>query len=363
AIDSNGGVYVVGGFTGLVNFDPNGEAEITTGEYGNTCIAHYESNGAFDFVVSISGGDTVIPVGVEVDAQDNVYVTGTLSGEADFDPSSEELIVSNDVTGNYLAKYASNGEFIWAWSIEDAHSTDLEVLEDGTCYLVGSFSLPVDLDPGMEENSFQPEGVDSFIIKTDNDGSHIWGFVFSGENNDYIYGVTTDNADGVYVCGGFRGVLDVDPSDQEVLVVGDVGTEYFVTKLDDNGEYQWESVIQNIGDGQFLDIDYDDLAGNVSVTGMGYGTHLFPNNLEINPSGEDDIMNVSYSSSGEILGVLMIGGTSEEVIETGNAHTRNGVLTIGGSYPGTIDFSPNETEQLGPPSQGSQDLFLARYST
>jgi hypothetical protein len=91
AVDGSGNVYTTGKFNGTVNFNPNsGTAHNLSG--GGIFVSKLDANGNYVAAVGLAGtadgngqgaGD-----GITVDGSANVYVTGSFSGIADFDPTS-----------------------------------------------------------------------------------------------------------------------------------------------------------------------------------------------------------------------------------------------------------------------------------
>jgi len=67
---------------------------------------------------AILGSNSIIGRGIAVDEQGNVYITGHLTGTADFDPGVGTFYLSNstgvDHSDVFVLKLDSDGEFAWA---------------------------------------------------------------------------------------------------------------------------------------------------------------------------------------------------------------------------------------------------------
>jgi hypothetical protein len=74
---------------------------------------------------------------IGVDANGNVYITGTFEATSDFDPSSSTYnLISKGGLDIFLAKYNSSGMLLWASNIDGAsfdYGNSLSVSSDGYC--------------------------------------------------------------------------------------------------------------------------------------------------------------------------------------------------------------------------------------
>jgi len=104
ALDQHSNVYTTGSIANSgqlsfsVDFDPGpGVFLLTAGISQDIFIQKVDSNGNFiyaELIRSTSGGDE-FGRGIEVDNQENVYVTGSFRGDADFNPGPDTVNVIN----------------------------------------------------------------------------------------------------------------------------------------------------------------------------------------------------------------------------------------------------------------------------
>jgi hypothetical protein len=89
-MDGAGNLYLAGGFTGTVDFDPGPNQYLLTGSgTNNTYVLKLDSAGNFLWAAafnSSSGGNGLR--GIAVDPMGDVYLVGNLIGTADFDPGA-----------------------------------------------------------------------------------------------------------------------------------------------------------------------------------------------------------------------------------------------------------------------------------
>jgi gliding motility-associated-like protein len=94
--DSEGNVYAVGFYGPSVDFDPGpGEFIINSSYYGASVLVKLNSNGDFVYAAPFQSIDYGISLfrRMVIDAAKNIYITGYVSGELDFDPGPKEYPV------------------------------------------------------------------------------------------------------------------------------------------------------------------------------------------------------------------------------------------------------------------------------
>ncbi len=85
-LDAQNNIYTTGFFTGTTDFDPGSATYNMTG-HDNTFVSKLDTSGSFIWAVQL-GGATSTDQGnsISVDLAGNIYVTGSFTGFADFDP-------------------------------------------------------------------------------------------------------------------------------------------------------------------------------------------------------------------------------------------------------------------------------------
>ncbi|MCX7735523.1 MAG: T9SS type A sorting domain-containing protein [Candidatus Kapabacteria bacterium] len=118
-LDGKDNIILAGSFTGTVNFNPNGQAQLTWKGMYDGFLAKYSPSGSFlwAFNIGSTGDDQVTRISVGSD--NNIAISGFFSGKADFDPSQNGTYeLTPKATGNstdgFVAYYSSDGKFIWA---------------------------------------------------------------------------------------------------------------------------------------------------------------------------------------------------------------------------------------------------------
>jgi hypothetical protein len=107
-------VYVTGQFTQTPTF---GSTTLTSAGGSDIFVAQYSPTGTLQWIATAGGVQDDIGQGVALDANANVYVTGTLGGQATFHSSTAGgTTITVGTTGQktiYLAKYNNAGTLQW----------------------------------------------------------------------------------------------------------------------------------------------------------------------------------------------------------------------------------------------------------
>jgi uncharacterized delta-60 repeat protein len=279
AVDSAGNVYVTGSSVGTVA----GETDYAT--------VKYDPNGNQMWVARYDGfpGRANTPAGVAVDANGNVFVTGssvnalnrnqyatikynsigqqvwvnTYVGPGSNGDSANAIAV--DPAGNVYVtgqsqgvssgndyatiKYANSGLQLWVARYDGPGSKDdiptaMVVDAAGNAYVTGS--------------SYNSNNTDYATVKYDRNGNQIWVARYNGPagGNDYAKAIALDSVGNVFVTGASS---------------SGTKSDYATLKYDPSGNQLWVQRYDNGNDDQATDLALDAL-GNVYVTGNSQST-------------------------------------------------------------------------------------------
>lgn len=113
--------------------------------------------------------------GVETDNSGGVFAVGRFYGECDFDPGSADENRTASGVGSYLSYFDSSGEFQWVETWNGAGAYDVARKSDGGLFVTGTFSEPADFDPGEEVDSPRECGHgDIFLSRFTSSGEFEW---------------------------------------------------------------------------------------------------------------------------------------------------------------------------------------------
>ncbi len=216
AIDNEGNILVVSNFARRPDLDPGhyrytGNAE---GAYDAT-LGKHDSSGNVLWAITWGEGGYDDANGVLVDSVGNIYVTGTFSGEIDFDPS-QDVTESRKADGPqaYLSSFDPDGYFRWVRTWPSLRNCIAVMDHEENIYIAGTWEpelhfrllkdqqVHIYIDEDIGGHRFY--GVsDVLLIKTDPSGNHLWSRSFGGPGYEDVQHLTTDVDGNVYLGGNF----------------------------------------------------------------------------------------------------------------------------------------------------------------
>lgn len=281
-VDDSQNVYVMGEFSGAVDFDPGvGITTLTdSNPNGDVFILKLDPAGDFEWARSFVGTSGDVARSIEVDAAGNVYTTGGFYATVDFDPGAGVFNLTSAGTDDvFISKLDVNGNFVWAKQIGSTaidRGQDLALDISGNVYVTGHFNGTVDFDPGVGTFNLTSMQHDAFIVKLDTDGNFAWAKSINGQGFDEFYTIDIDDEGGVYTGGKFYGVIDFDPGAGifNLDVFGDC-----IVKLDTDGNFEWAVGYTGTSIEMGMSIAADD-NDNVYVTGQFFEADFDPSGCE-----------------------------------------------------------------------------------
>ena len=376
-IDNQGNVYVTGGYSGTIDFDPS--PNVT-----NESTATEASGYNFDpFLIKLDAQGNLVwykvwqgnmyNFAVDVDQNGNVFISGYHNGEVDMDPSSNinlENTLSNNYNNSFIIKLDANGDFIWSKSFDSYGSSfawirDLRIDSQGNIITTGkyrSFNIDFDNNPLTDENISQNGDYQVFIAKFDNDGNYIWSQTFGGSGIDDVFKLDLDSQDNIVVAGSFQNTVDFDPSVNVNEITASDSYDGFLAKYDNDGNFEWVYTIEGTSAQQVRDISILS-TGEIWAAGILNGeTNVNPNGTAINYStaGGRDIFAVKIDEDGNYVESFKIGNSQSEQIYSISHFDDELILT--GDFKGELNLDIlGGTNPLTAEGQG--DVFIAKYGT
>ena len=319
-------------------------------------------------VLAFRVGDlgTEVVADMVVDPTGGVYLTGTFSGTADFDPgtgvAARTSLGSTDV---FIAKYTT-GALVWVAQIGGTGAervTSLARDAAGNLYLGGAFEGSADFDPGAGAQVLTSlGGEDGFLVKLSAAGDFMWSRRFGGTSGDQVTGVAVDPAGRTYATGVFSGSADLLPAAGPTIVSNGAAQDAFLLGLDPAGAVSFLFPIGGIETDQANAIAVTS-TGVVVVGGSFRGSAAFAGSTvtQLTSQGGDDAFLAGYASDGTLVWARALGGLDQEEIRAGGiAPDLEGGVVATGSFTGTTDFDGG-TPVADRTSLGGTDWFAVRY--
>ncbi len=273
-----------------------------------------------------SGNETLNDVAG--DANGNVYVVGSMTGNVDFGGDVGAVTVAGDQDG-FVLKLDANLSPLWlkqlpsaAGSFVSANGIDVDAA--GNVVAVGTFSGTTDLGEG----TVTANGQDGFLLRLDASGATTFSDNFGGASTDGGHRVRFDGG-GIVLCGFYDEDLDFGgppaPSDPE-------SNDGFVAKLDAANAQQWIVTVGAFDDQELTQLSV--AGGNVVVAGYGRG------NVDL---GQGPV-----AALGVDVIVMMLDSA-------GNRVWSQHYASPGDQYAGGVDFAPGGDVWLTASSGGVAD--------
>jgi len=164
-------VYITGYFDGDTDFDPGNAANMLSSPRGNedVFVAKYDLSLNLIWAKQIGGPSFQRSFAADVDAADNVYITGHYNGSADFDPGPGDrtLTASND-PDIFVLKLTAAGEYVWvAQGTGSFYGSGYTIRLDKeqNILVAGTFEGTKDFDPGPDEWKLSSAGQSEIFIE------------------------------------------------------------------------------------------------------------------------------------------------------------------------------------------------------
>nr|MBK9652688.1 hypothetical protein [Bacteroidota bacterium] len=362
-----GNVVTIGGFYGTVDFDPGIDTfNLTAPTAGiGFFISKFNSQGVFIWAKSIDSLPWYGSFQVLCTNDNSTIVAGHFTNTVDFDPDTSAHFIQACADDYFVAKYDSNGKFIWVKSFcgsYSAISVGLQTDDNKNVFVAGNFIGKVDFNPGPGKANVISKGInDIFIVKLDSNGKFNWLKTFGGKKNDQINSMKIDRFGNIYTIGSFEDKVDFDPAIGIFIdsVMG--GSDTFISKLDSGGNFIWAKSFKGIYDEWGFDLDVDS-AGNVYSIGVFFDSVDFnpdTTNFSMKSAGFMDVFISKLDSSGNFVWAKSIGGGSNDW-GLRIALDASEEIFISGHFYGTSDLNPGVGVYNAVSPNNNLDIFIVK---
>lgn len=315
-VDSKENVFITGSFSGQTKFY---KSDIFSRGGGDIFVAKYDPNGVPLWVRTFGGKVDDFANAITGDPEGNLYLTGVFTDTAYFE--GEPLFSKGpDI---FVMKLSPKGQMTWVKKMGTNGSAipqAIAVNEQGGVYIGGLFSGQFN-----KKTARQMGQTDGFVTKLTWDGEYSWTKVFGGPGFDEVNVLETD-AWGRVVAGG---IFDQSMWAEDQELVGMSSKSSFVVRMESTGILQWANSFTGVDAGiQLTDIACD-LQGFVFVTGKFSGeTHFGSQTLH--SKGQSDIFLSALNNRGQLEWASSLGGSDvEEAISLHLSSDRKYILLAG----------------------------------
>ncbi len=291
AFDDQGNLLVAGTFRGTVDFD-NGPGTQSRTAISDLFLLKINPFGQYIWVKTFDAkGDACRAGQITYDHLGNILMTGHYNDSLTLLPnqkmySTDTVTTISGIRNMFLAKFDNAGVPLFAHSINtaDVVLADMVCDANGNITLAGMFndSLSLNNTTKLFPYLYNNTGY-GFVIQFSNTGSVKWSHFLQPLGGVATYrSLQTDSAGNLYLSGNLtQSILDLDPGNG-VINISATNGEFFIQKLDKDGDYNWSHQFATRGTSGGL-IDLIDSDNSLLISGYYYDS------LDFDPSGKDYI--------------------------------------------------------------------------
>ena len=332
-IQTTDGGFILGGSS-----SSNISGDKTENSRGQTdfWILKLDPNGSIEWQKTY-GGNKQEGLGLIVETNDGGYLLG---GGSYSKISGDRTVDRNGLSDVWLLKLDSSGAIVWqnSYGIAQLHDvTSIEKTDDGGFIISATLAF--------QNNPSNP----FWVLKIDGSGNHVWDKIIGGDKLDW-FPKTKQTSDGGYIVAGISN-SDAVADKMENAINGSF--DYWVLKLDENGNIIWQNTIG--GAGQEGNVNALSQCEDGGYLIQGYSSSNISADKTENSNGNADFWFVKLNDVGLIEWQNTIGGEDGE--QGGNSiQTSDGDFLTGGSSNSNI--SGDKTEN----SRGGFDYWIIKHS-
>jgi hypothetical protein len=295
------------------------------------------ATGRFVAVTLLGGVDSDYGFAVDVDANGNFVVGGTVAGRPHF------------------AKLSPARQILWEMELGNAGNVHrILFAPNGDVVLTGYFYGTVDFGGGPVSSA---GGYDIYVAKYSSSGQYRWARRFgSPQGADFAgdeagHGLAIDSQGNIAVAGSFLDTVDFGTG--PITSAG--SKDGFILKLDPDGRTLWVKTFGNAGtDDAATAADFD--ANNNLFVGGRFSLGINLSGTPLTAAGSYDICVAKYTPSGTPLWSKRAGGNGYDTVGAISADSAGDVVVTGNYRLGANFDGTNFT------SVGEEDVYLVKYS-
>jgi len=361
--DNTGNIYMTGSFSSdTIKF---GNFPVKNKFYTKDDIFIVKFNPAGNALWARSAGGTMYDYGrsIAVDGSGNVFVTGSFQWSMNIGTYLESDDHTNGSHNDvFLAKYNSDGNFMWAVNAEGSYSDIPESVttdDKGNVYVTGRFnSHYLTFGTHMITNfnaSGTPEFIpeDIFLVKYDGNGNCLWAKSAGGNNTEAGSSVKVDLDGSIFLTGYYKSpVFKIGNSTLTNFETAGARNDLFIAKLDGSGNVIWANSSGGSGD----DCAYSVAIENNNVYQAGYfsSSTITFGTVTLTLNDPSNCFIARYDKDGKASWVLTSLGDSQIKAQSISLDAAGNAF-ITGNFSGPVNFGTSGLSDNG--------IFVAKAVT
>ena len=239
-IDNYGNSYVTGYFSETAIFSSDSlsstGSSLTSVDAEDIFVAKLDTDGKWEWAVQAGGNEMDMSHGIAIDDSCNIFITGRYYDSITFG----QFYLSNYGGENYcdafVAKLSPTGDWLWVnhiGSVHDDSGSAITINGTGDAIVTGSFEHYA----SFGSHILHSQGDDDiFVAKISTNGNWEWVTQAGGESHDFGNDITIDDSNNIHLTGGFY--IEASFGSDTITSMGEM--DVFISKLDSDGN--WLSV-------------------------------------------------------------------------------------------------------------------------
>ena len=324
------------------------------------------------FLWAKSGGGTGYEAGhqIELDAAGNIYTAGVFSGISSFGTSTLTSRGDNDV---YLAKYDSQGRFLWVRQLGGiSYETvrGLSVDATGNACITGDFNAPFNVRNQAATITIGTNTLtggtfgEMYLAKYDSQGNALWArqtFSTGATGNTGTstgHSLAVDNGGNVYVTGRMAGVTQFD----NIGVNSTNGSSIFIAKYNAQGIVQWVKNNPGLTTGDLIKNIAINSRGEIYLSGKYVVSVTLGNTTLPTPAVNDaDLYLAKFDAQGNPIWVKPFVGVGAENCNGLTLDPADNIV-LAVSFHKTISHANQTFTVQGPSTTSNSDVLVLKYN-
>ncbi|MCB9223410.1 MAG: T9SS type A sorting domain-containing protein [Crocinitomicaceae bacterium] len=254
-VNSVGEIILLGLFADSADFDPGpGIFQMNSTNAGTLDIflEKLDASGNFIWAKSFGGTWSAGATQVIVDNNDNIIITGSVSGQTDLDPGAGiDFYSSADANDFFVSKFDSAGNYLWGHATGGSsvdYGEGIAIDSENNIYCAVRYQHQFDAKPGPDSLMIINQGsMDGLILKLNENGNFIWVYEIAGSGWDSCEKIIIDGNDQIFVAGEYGDSVDFDPTLVENWSSAALGfQDNFVLKMDTSKNLCWVNTYGSI---------------------------------------------------------------------------------------------------------------------
>lgn len=343
AVDADGNVYLVGTFTGTLEFSEN--ISISAERVDDIFIAKFNSLGSAEWAIA-AGGDWNDQAKGLCLGDDALYVVGRFASSDAFLGVSPMIAVGG--WDAYVAKLGLDGTPEWVKTFGgqgDEVFHEVAVDSNDQLYAVGELNGSLQLGDDTLRADVSP----SFTVQFSRLGIPQWTRQQTSEQAYTHHSTIIDSAGAVYSAGYFEGNLVINNQSFD----SEGGRDMLLIKHDVNGKLQWVFTQGGATDDAITTMQLSQ-KGHLLIGGYFHGNLELNDSVQLSATGGSDNIVFQLDTSGQYMWHAVSGGLKDDTLYD-LATKEDGAFVATGTYEEQASFKADET------SEGESDVFIWKF--